>query len=750
MARDVKDQRNFLEEDIEIPEETLDLNPLLLQVDEEVQEELVAVVMEDYRNAMDARKQESWGTDKQGKAIDFDTKYANLLELYEGNDEIRPEEWMCGRSLKISQAIIEMIVARLFPAIWNEDLIRWRPVNFADKKRVEDVNDIMFWVTSVWMKMGRDVLTVIRESAMMGTSYIETHWSVKKKDLDKTEEVQVMGEDGQPMQGEDGQPMTVESKLFETKEQPKIRTIPITRLLTQPGCTDIQEEPIIKMEDFYYHELEMMERQGLAQNVKGQLLEEVDKTLEDKFGMELEKAEKIQDINAKRRLINVPTLIWYGNYDIDGDGFAEDICVMIAQKQEVFIRAFKLIKVSRRGKRLITKCNFVDRIHKLLGIGVLEQVRPLAEEIDACFRQLQDANTLSILRWGFYDPNSDYDPGEHVAKPRAMYPVTNPTQNVYFPDMSVPIERLINAIRLVMEFVERLTAASSYLMGKESNIVGGSGTATRTAAIVNSAETRFNLPTINIREALSEVITDVFDLCFMNAPEGLEKRIIGEDGEPIFHASEDIKNAFMLEMDAYLAPSASFGDVNMERELSILLYDKFVMGGNPLVVGDPARLWRATENILKAYKQDVEDWIGRAPSKKNTNDPVEEQTYFRQGEYVHAEPQENHLEHIAVHKKLLTGQDPDVLLWPKEGLEFLRAHIEEHMQMMQLVMQFQQGQKKGGDLGQQGPNTGGNPGNAGGSPAAPGKQGVSEDARQGSGQSQKQAAGTTAGTPEVR
>ena len=101
------------------------------------------------------------------------------------------------------------------------------------------------------------------------------------------------------------------------------------------------------------------------------------------------------------------------------------------------------------------------------------------------------------MRWGFYDPNSDYSPDEHVAKPRAMYPVTNPQQNVFFPEINIPIERLLNAIRLVLEFVERLTAASSFMLGKESEIAGGSGTATRTQIIASSAETRFNLPAMN-------------------------------------------------------------------------------------------------------------------------------------------------------------------------------------------------------------------------------------------------------------
>ncbi len=483
-------------------------------------------------------------------------------------------------------------------------------------------------------------------------------------------------------------------------------------------------------------------------NITDKLKEYVDKTLIDKVSTALEEAEKIADADAKRRASIVETLIWYGNFDADKDGFAEEICCMVALKEELYLRAFKTSRINRKGERPIRQINFINRIHKLLGIGVLEQVKPLAEEIDAVFRQIQDANTLSILKWGFYDPNSDYSPDEHVAKPRAMYPVTNPSQNVFFPDMTVPTERLLNAIRLVLEFVERLTAASSFVMGKEGNFSGGSGTATKTAAIITSAETRFNLPTSNIRRGLGVVLTDIFDLCHMNMPGGLEKRILGEDSQPIFETSQQVKDAFLSEMDAFILPNASFGDVNTQRELAIMLYDKFVLGGNPFVVGNMSKLWKATANVFEAFNENASEWIGKAPSEKSSNDPVDEHTMIREGMIIRAEPQENHLEHLLVHNQLLNS--PDILLWPKELIEFLRAHIQEHEQMMQLILQFQQGQSKGGNLGNQGEAGGGQAAAGGGASPTKGQSGIQSSANPADAAAKNQTQGTTLGTPTVR
>ena len=722
------------------------LNPLLFQLDEEKQKALVSVIMEDYRNAMEAREQTDWGTDRIGKGIDFDTKYADLINLYEGPDEHRPEQWMCGRSLKIAQGIVEMLVARLFPAVWNEDMIKWKPVEYTDKRRTQDVNRIMKWVVEVWMKMRKDALDLVRTCISMGTVFTQPYWYVKKRDLGDTQSEPAIGPDGQPViDPNTGEPQTIETRMISMEERPAIKNISLTDVLTQPGATDIQKEPVIVRENYYYYELEQEQNEGIVENVTDQLKDAIDKTIFTKFGAELEKAEKVKDLNAKRRNSLVECITWYGPFDVNEDGFPEEIAVRVAVKEEVYLQGFATAKISRKGIRPLVQTNFLNRMFKLLGIGVLEQVKPLAEEIDACFRQLQDGNTLGIMKWGFYDPNSDYDPEEHVAKPRAMYPVTNPSQNVYFPDMSVPIERLINAIRLLMEFVERLTAASSYVMGKESDIVGGSGTATRTQAIVSSAAARFNLPAMNMRDGLAEVLVQIFDLCFLNMPEGLEKRILGENSEPIFESGAAIREAFYSQMDCYLEPNAAFGDVDTMRELATILYDKFVLGGNPLVVGSVERLYHASAEVFRAYGEDPKEWLGPAPASKETNDPHEEHTIIREGRVISPDPQENHLEHIMVHMQML--QNPEIVAWPKEAAVVLQQHIEQHAAMMQQIMQFQQQGPKGGNGGQ---GQEGNDSKAGGSKPAAGKPGASGSADPNASAAENQTQGTTLGTAQSR
>jgi len=724
------------------------LNPLVLNLTAEQQKDLVAIIKEDYKNAMEAREKKDWGKNSDGEGLTFDEKYAELIELYEGADAKRPEKWMCARSLKIAQAIVEMAVARLFPMIMNEDMIRWKPVRYTNKNYVQLVNRMMFWVIMVWMKARHPALMFIRNAAMQGTVFAEVWWKRVKRDLGQTQQVPVMGPDGQPLMDQaTGQPTVIEEKMISVDERPAIRLLPITRVLFQPGASNIHDDSLIIVEDNTYRELAAMQAEGLAQNVTDKLKVEVDTRIESEFKLSLEEAEDVADFNAKRRNMPIECLRWFGRYDANGDGFDEELVVLITNKDEVFIRAYPLSTISRTGKRPIIHKNFVDRIgDKLLGMGLLEQVKPLAEEIDACFRQMTDANTMSIMRWGFYDPNSDYDPDEHVAKPRAMYPVSNPTQNVYFPDLQVPIERLINAIKLITEFIERLTAASSYVMGKESEVVGGSGTATRTQAIVSAADTRFNLPATNLREGISDIFTETFNLCCLNMPDGLEDKILGEQGEKVFPDDQIMKDALALEMECYLIPPADLGDANSRRQIATMLYQTLVVGMNPLIVSDPNRVWFETANYLQAYGEDPIEHIGKPASMKPTNDPMEEHTMMRDGRFTPVEPQENHMEHILMHTEELQG--PNVLLWPPQRVELLRQHIMQHQEMMMKVMQMMT-QQKNTKSQEGGEDAGSEPGaetaQTGGAAISGGAPDVSVAPNQATGTPQQQASGATQG-----
>jgi hypothetical protein len=276
--------------------------------------------------------------------------------------------------------------------------------------------------------------------------------------------------------------------------------------------------------------------------------------------------------------------------------------------------------------------------------------------------------------------------------PNVMHPVTDPARNVYFPEFQINTDRLINAIRMVLEFIERLTAASSYVMGRESDIVGGSGTATRTNAIVQSAEMRFTRPVERLKDGAARILTRLLDIIQLNIPPGMDQRVLGEDGKPIFQQGELSDQGVSGQYDAYLIGDATMGSKEMERQIATTLYGLVLQ--NPIVATDPYKLYKFTADLLKSVGKEPKEYLGPEPSLDDIDDPEDENTLMVQGDFdrVRVNMAENHIVHIQKHMELMAS--PSLQLLASQGLvslvqqitQYNQMHIQEHQQMLQAIL----------------------------------------------------------------
>ena len=382
---------------------------------------------------------------------------------------------------------------------------------------------------------------------------------------------------------------------------------------------------------------------------------------------------------------------WYGNFDSDGDGFAERIRIIVSPEWDIYLGGTRLADITYKGRQPLdfTKIDSkIDTPEENIGEGVLEKVKELAEEIDAIFNQLTDSNTLSIMRPGFYDPAGDINAPILKLAPNKITPVSDPSRNIAFPDISIDTNRLILSIRLVLEFIERLTAASSYVLGKESEIVGGSGTATRTQAIVSAAEQRFALPAERLREGASRIINHHLAQLQLNIPPGLETRVLGEDMKPLFSENELTQEGIAGEYYAYLLADPSMGSKETERELASMFYSMLMQ--NVIVGTDSAKIYRVTADFLRAYGKEPEIYLGPEPDSDMIDSPEDENTLMLQGDFerVTAQITENHLLHIQKHMEF--DQSPSLAMLPPHLLmqvrQFNQQHIAQHQMMMQAML----------------------------------------------------------------
>jgi len=471
--------------------------------------------------------------------------------------------------------------------------------------------------------------------------------------------------------------------------------------------------------EWTYAELEQMEREGKVCNVTKPVFENsryLFKEYKDRIETLVSNATgENADIIKEVRLRALPITIIkeYRRIDFDRDGYAEDCRILVDPLTRTYLGAVMVRDISQRNRRPLdfTKVNdLIDRPDDLEGFGYIEMVKSLADEIDAIFNQLTDGNTVSVIKPFFYDPMGNLQPQTITLAPNKGVPVHDPQKNVYFPDFNIPTEKLIMALRTVLEFIERLTAASAYVMGKESEIVGGSGTATRTQAIMGASDQRHGMPAHRLREGAARVLTSVLDILMKNLPLGLESRVIGDDGTPMFGQNEVVKTGLCSEIDAYLLEDAAMGSMQAEQELAQMLYQ--ILMQNPIVATDPVKIYNETAFLLRAYRQDPVEHLGPAPEQKDVDTPEDENKLIVSGQFqsVKALFTENHLWHMQIHGQLL--QSPTLgMMVPEEQqmvIEYVQQHIQEHMQFMKQMMTMMQ-QTKGGNGGQSAGNLGTNP-----------------------------------------
>lgn len=685
-------------------------SPIQITTDPDLQSTLVEVILDDFDKAQSDRNARDYGITSKGENLNFDEWLKRLKDMYSGNriPKTIPWRFCSNRSLRIATSILDLMHSRLFPSVWNEDLTRWRSSKSIDTPKVERISKFMDWWIRVWAPLRSFYDTWVKVVAGFGDSLTETVWDIETRTTNETIDIPIMDESQQPLVNQDGTPAVQKQVKVDKIEKTMSKIIEKENVFMMKGARDIQRDVVLIKETFLFHKLEEMERKGTCVNVTTELAKHII-VPEPSGNIDPLQKEKLRKI--KLRNMPVETVRWYGIYDVDGTGIEESTRIIVCPEYRVYLGGVRMRDITKSGRRPLdfTKYdNYLDKPNELEGEGLLAKVRELAEEIDACFNQLTDANTLGVLRPFFYDPSGDVDAPALNLGPNKGIPVTDPQRNVYFPPIEIPTERLINAIRLVMEFIERLTAASEYVMGRESGVVGGSGTATRTNAIVQSAEIRFTLPSERLRQGAARILNNHLDLIQLNIPKGMEERVLGEKGEPIFLQGELSDESISGEFSAYLLPDPSMGSKQTERELMGQIYS--ILMQNVVVGTDPAKIHYVTSQWLKANGKD-DDFImkslGPAPLQDEIDDPEDENTLMIQGDFkrVRANIAENHLYHIQKHMELemspafqaLAATAPNLT---NQILEYNRSHIQEHMQMMGQMMALTKSAGTGGALGQ--------------------------------------------------
>lgn len=294
---------------------------------------------------------------------------------------------------------------------------------------------------------------------------------------------------------------------------PAVVPIRAEDFFTRPYWKDIQRAPWIATKwTLYGHELRQKvalqffdEKAVDVLDVQSKLDEARESSLKDaalnaqSFGSADENAQyEIYEVNAF--------------FDVDGDGFAEDVIAWIEPDKQILLRS-EFNPLSIRDIEFIP---YIDDPETLYAVGVCDLVADLQEEHTSLKRMRLDGTQLAMLkifvsRTGCgISPNEEFSPFKHIQ-------VDDPQQDlrtIDFPDIS---QSCIMAEELCKQEADRVTGANDYMTGFNDKTVGTSATVGGTMFLAQQGNSILNSILTRAEQSIGNIYMIALYQCMANA-----------------------------------------------------------------------------------------------------------------------------------------------------------------------------------------------------------------------------------------
>lgn len=376
----------------------------------------------------------------------------------------------------------------------------------------------------------------------------------------------------------------------------------------------------------------------------------------------------------------------YYLWDIEGKGYQEQVIFTVLMDARRVIRKKYLSEVFRHGERPLQAGIWELRKHRLLGIGMPEEMEPMQRLVNDVLNIILNASVQAITPPIFYDPAAangknetlEYKPGQMIPIPgSAITPLPFPGN---FP---VGFELLT----LFMDLFQREAATSDQIQGQP----GGVKTATATMKLIEEAYQNMGLNIARVLEFIGRVDRQIWKLYMAYMPENIKYRVKGPGQKWEF--KEMSREDLLLNPDITL--EADVAEISKEYTQQVAQEVFTMVSQNPAMlqmgIVDPRRIYHACKGLLQAYGvKDYHNYLIEPPEMRS-EDPENENYLMVEGQDVVPSPVDDDAAHIQAHMGFSQG-DGARLIPPgtfTETMQRFTAHITLHQQAQMLKAQQQ-------------------------------------------------------------
>jgi hypothetical protein len=413
------------------------------------------------------------------------------------------------------------------------------------------------------------------------------------------------------------------------------------------------------------------------------------------------------------RRLQWPILECYRRYDIDGDGFDEEIIAWVTADGPGRLLGWDYLdNVYAHGRRPLRVGRFFPIPFRFLGLSYAEMIKGIQDEINAIHNQKVDYATIQNMPFGFIRASSTLPPISQRLRPGEFIEVDNPQQDVNFPKWQGSSAWASGEEATLMQYKERLDGQTDMNMGRQPNRVGATRTAKGTQTLLSEGGLRAKGYTQAFQRFWLGIFSDMLALLQEYMPPSQEFRITGRRPTVIrVKDRTEIRGNYDLRL---AATTESLNRQQMREDATVLM--QALMNPSLMQAGIVGMkgIRRTVQDLLKAYGKDPDFYL---EDQDVIRGPIEELMLFTIGQYVSPTTGENYDAHLKAHDQAL--KDPSI---KPEVKRLIHRHMQETLQLkqaQQMAQALQQQRPGGPPVGQQAQNAqiGAQPQGAPGQPA---------------------------------
>lgn len=593
---------------------------------------------------------------------------AEAVRNYEGIERSQgPWDGSSNISTMITTIASDVMQSKLFPMIWNLDMLHFSGTEKHDEEIAKNNEILMKWGLTKDMESTQDkVDDIIHRLVIDGTIAVKVVWEIYYTYVTRVVPV------GVNMKGE----VTTKVKYDRVRrERPRWIIKDIDYVYPTFNAENEQRANIVEEVYFTLPQIrEMKARKMILPDVDVDVIaQSVEKSF-DPDGTVKARYDSAGIEAYYARLDSYPIKCYesYIPYAFGKDEIRKECVFLTMPGQGEYLSGKPLHTVSRIAKKPWIIRPFLRRPGIIYGKGVPELVRHLHREMNAIHNQRIDAGNMVIAPFFFFRAASGMDPKEISVKPATGIPLDDPQRDVYFPDYNPSrLSVSFQEEQIVMDLISKLTFMSAADFGQET---ANRPTARGTLALISRADKPFGLLGARVQRVFTDLITMTRQYYEENLPPGIQERVLGENNSPVW--GELSPEMIAGQYDANMELDLTAGDIAFEKQADQLLYQSMIQ--DPMVNQNPAFAWELRANYILSLKNqyDVTKLIGPKPDIEGREGDVEDENHMFMQEMVpKVDAQDDHVAHMNGHQEFKRENGQSMT---PNALRAITLHILEH------------------------------------------------------------------------